>query len=456
MNIQQSEIQREIAAVLADTAKSVTAKWDVVIHANGTDHVPIYVDLVETEHNFMSKWHSVQAIEVVLTLAQAEYHIVPNRSKLEVTLTKTIMMEGPMPTVNVAASKSSFRYSAKLYDNSSELLTGNNPALGTEEVAGRAAIKKLRIQLINPQLDHLLKQTVGGIFRQISGINLCRLLLVEYSRTDVMDTATYIKGAQLAPNYSEKVMEHIEIPHLTPVVDVPDIIHRNCGGIYPAGFKHYLWGQHWYLFSPYDVKAYDKSKRTLTVVNVPANRLKDVERTYRVTDTQVIVLATGDMTHNDQTEQNQLNIGNGVRFVNADLITEGFITVEDNRATVNKAQTVNEFIIAERPDKLNKISESRRRITSAAYLEYGELAERMGFVIQIVWEHSDHGLLYPGMPVKFMYTQNNVAEQLMGILIGCHTFHMPITSNIRATKLVAKTALTIFLQRDVALSNATV
>ncbi len=456
MNIQQSEIQREISAVLADTAKSVTAKWDVVIHANGVDHTPIYVDLVETEHNFMSKWHSVQAIEVVLTLAQVEYHIIPNRSKLEVTLTKTIMVEGPSPVINVAAPKSSFRYSAKLYDNSSELLTGNNPALGTEEVAGRAAMKKIRIQLINPHLDHLLKQTVGGIFRQTSGANLARLLLVEYSRTDIKDSSTYIKGAQLAPNFSERVMEHIEIPHLTPVVDAPDIIHRNCGGIYPAGFKHYLWGQHWYLFSPYDVTAYDKTKRTLTVVNVPASRLRDVERTYRVTPTQVIVLATGDMTHTDNSEQNQLNLGNGVRFVNADLITEGFITVDNNRASVDKSKTVNEFVVAERPDKLNKILESPRRITSAKYLEYGALAERMGFVIQIAWEHSDHGLLYPGMPVKFMYTQNNVAEQLMGVLLGCHTFHMPVTSNIRATKLVAKTALTIFLQRNVKLSNATV
>ena len=151
-----------------------------------------------------------------------------------------------------------------------------------------------------------------------------------------------------------------------------------------------------------------------------------------------------------------MNLGNGVRFVNADLITEGFITVDNNRASVDKSKTVNEFVVAERPDKLNKILESPRRITSAKYLEYGALAERMGFVIQIAWEHSDHGLLYPGMPVKFMYTQNNVAEQLMGVLLGCHTFHMPVTSNIRATKLVAKTALTIFLQRNVKLSNATV
>jgi hypothetical protein len=456
MNIQQSEIQREISAVLADTAKSVTAKWDVTIHANGKDYVPLYVDLVETEHNFMAKWHSVQTVEVVLTLAQVEYHIIPNRSRLELTLTRTPMIEGPNPTIDPSASKSSFRYVAKLYDNTSELLTGTNPALGTEEVADRAMLKKIRIQLVNPHLDHLLKQTVGGMFRQISGVNLARLLLVEYSRTDIKDSATYIKGAQLAPNYSDKIMEHIEIPHLTPVVDVPDVIHRNCGGIYPAGFKWYLWGQHWYLFSPYDVKAYEKSKRTLTVVNVPANRLADVDRTYRVTDSQVIVLATGDMTHTDHSEQDQLNIGNGVRFINAELVTEGFMTIADNKATVDKSKTANEFIIAERPDGLNKISESPRRLTSAMYLEYGELAERLGFVVSVAWEHSNHLLLYPGMPVKFMYTQNNVAEQLFGILLGCHTFHMPTTANVKAKKLVAKTALTIFLQRDIAMSNATV
>jgi hypothetical protein len=84
------------------------------------------------------------------------------------------------------------------------------------------------------------------------------------------------------------------------------------------------------------------------------------------------------------------------------------------------------------------------------------LAMRMGFIVQIVWEHSDASLLYPGIPVKFMFSQNNVAEQLQGILLGCHTFHLKTTNNINQNRFVSKTVLTVFLQRDIVFSNAVV
>lgn len=456
MNIQQSEINREVEAVLSSPAKPAFATWEIIVHANGRDYKPIYVEDVEVDHNFMARWHSIQSVSAVFSLSVSEYHLIPNRSALEITLIRTPLTESISPVVNNAASKSAFRYKATLYSNGSDVIAGNNPLLQTEQTAERGGFKSLKFQLVNPHLDLLLKQTVGGMFRETSGINLIRYMLVEYSRTDEMDSATYVKGCNLAPNYNENVLEHIEIPHLTPVVDVPDIIHKNCGGVYPAGFKHYLWGPHWYLFSPYDVKAYEKSPKTLTLVNIPANRLSNVERTYRTTDTQIIVLCTGDTIPSDNSEQMQLNFGNGVRFIDANKVMDGFVLVDENKAIIDKSKVANEFLISNRKSGINQIKQSPRRITSAKFLEYEELAMRMGFIVQIVWEHSDASLLYPGIPVKFMFSQNNVAEQLQGILLGCHTFHLKTTNNISQNRFVAKTVLTVFLQRDIVFSNAVV
>lgn len=453
MTVQQTELFRELQAIMGDGVKPVTAMWEVTIHANGKDHKPLFVDLVEFEHNFMKNWHSVQVIEATFTLAQADYHIVPHRSELELTLKRIPMMESETPSKDAQGRVSSFRYKAKLYDNSSSIMTGNSPAAVSEAVADRGELRKLRIQLISPHTEELHKKSVGGMFRQVSGINLIRLLLTKYSRTDVTDENTYIKGVQVAPNANEKVMEHINIPHLTPIHECPEIVHRNCGGVYGAGLKTYLWGQHWYVFAPYDVKAYGQTKRTLTILNVQANRMSGMERTYRETATQLFIAATGDTVHKDESEQEQLNFGNGVRFVDAGKITDGFLTVDGNKATIDRSLNVNEVVVTPRKDGLNQIKESDKRITSAYLLEYGNLALRSGSFLQVVWEYSNALLLYPGMPVKYMYSQNAVAEEVYGILLGVHTFHMPTTQNTQNRRFTSKSVLTLFVQRDVNLSN---
>lgn len=217
--------------------------------------------------------------------------------------------------------------------------------------------------------------------------------------------------------------------------------------------KTYLWGQHWYVFAPYDVKAYGQTKRTLTILNVQANRMSGMERTYRETPTQLFIAATGDTVHKDESEQEQLNFGNGVRFVDAGKVTEGFLSVDGNKATIDKSLNVNEVVVSPRKDGLNQIKESDKRITSAYLLEYGNLALRSGSFLQVVWEYSNAQLLYPGMPVKYMYSQNNVAEEVYGILLGVHTFHMPTTQNMQNRRFTSKSVLTLFVQRDVNLSN---
>jgi hypothetical protein len=106
-----------------------------------------------------------------------------------------------------------------------------------------------------------------------------------------------------------------------------------------------------------------------------------------------------------------------------------------------------------REDGLDHIVEAPVRITAAYLTEYGRIAARAGMIIEGEWENSNKDVLYPGMPLKFMYMQNGTVEELTGVLVGDHTFEFRTTVGSNNIRFISKTKLTMFVSRKVKLSN---
>jgi len=163
-------------------------------------------------------------------------------------------------------------------------------------------------------------------------------------------------------------------------------------------------------------------------------------------------MATGDSKHIDDSEQQQLNEGNGVRFIDASKVFDDWGKVDNNRLTVTRADNVNEILAESRPNKLNYVKESSQRITTNYMQQYSALARRSGSFIQHVWENANPDLLYPGMPVKLMYLQNNTAEELYGTLVGVHSFSTAETKGMVNKRFIDNATLTVFINRHIKLS----
>ena len=449
MAIESTLLYREVAMITGEGAKPVMWQWVCTIHVNGKDIKPLFTNEVEIERNYIEQYCDKIDVELAIPLDAYHYDIVPHRSKLEVTLQRVPMLETVEAVANQSAPTYSHRYRATLYDSGSALLEGNDPTIATRQTAGISNYKQVRIQLIDSVIEQLRMQTLGGIYRQVSGMELVRHILTLYSRTASLDKADAVRGVTVAPHANTTPKTHIVIPHLTRIVDAPERIHQACGGIYSGGFKTYLQAQQWYMYAPYDVSAFKDSPMTLTVINIPANRLTSSERTYRVTPTQVIVIVTGQVKHRDNSESAQLNHGNGVRFIDANQVMQGWATIDGNRMTVNKSKNVNEFVGTPRPNKINNVLESPARITANPLLENSRIAQRSGSYLQAVWENSNDAILYPGMPVKYMYIQNEQVETIYGILVGTQTHISATNVNVANRRFVSNTTLSLFIDRTV-------
>lgn len=386
-----------------------------------------------------------------MTLGMLEgdyYHeIAPRKDKLDITLTCIPLTAGETPSEDPHLPRKSFRYKATLWDGRNPTLESNNPLASDKEKANRGSFTDVQFQLIHPVIEYLRTKTVGGVFKDIAPVHLIRGILTQYSQQAVVDDAIRVKGVTIVPRGNPEPRSVIEIPHRTALLDVPRYVEEKAGGCYPTGFDFYLQGNFWYLFSPFDLKAFERSPRTLTILNVPAGRFPSPEASYRITPQQVIILATGETKHNDVSEELQLNAGNGVAFIDASKVMEDMGTVSGNKLNVDSANHVNETMIDPRENGLNVIKQAPKKITSNFMKEYSQLAIRSGGFVQLSWENGDPDLLYPGMATKLMYVKNNEAVETYGVLVGTDTFDLPNSNHIGQRRFTKQTVLTLFIDR---------
>jgi hypothetical protein len=229
-------------------------------------------------------------------------------------------------------------------------------------------------------------------------------------------------------------------------VEVPHHVHYHCGGLYSAGLGYYLQDDHWYVFPVYDNTRFNDGDPTLTIINVPPNRLPGIERTYRKDGDNLVVLATGDAKFRDLSNLAQLNAGNGVRFADASKMMQDFVTVKGNKAQAARAKNNTEIVGDKRPNNVNYVTTALRGINANPYVEYSALTARQGSGINLVWENADHTLIHPGMPARVMYLDGDEVKELYGVLQGAHLYASMREVGVTSERFVNHMTLSVFVK----------
>lgn len=449
MPFESSVFQREIQEIVSNGVKNVYGRWEATLHANGRDVVVYYIDAVEFHRDYTGKLFDDVIVDIVVSPGTFEREVIPYKENLELTLVRKALSEtGNLEADGVEVN--SYRYRAVLFDGQSGIVEGGNVAMQSTTAMDSADLKTVKLQLIDPVAEQLRLKTLGTNFRNTTAINAVSVAFTMLSKNIKNADDTYaVKGVDIAPNHVETVREYIAVPHLTKLVQLPEYVHEFAGGLYNGGLGYYLQDGIWYFFPPFDITRYPKTRKTLTILNVPAERYPSPERSYRETDSQLIILATGTVKQIDQTEAMQMNMGNGVRFADANRLFTQFAKVGGNKAVVARGLNTSEFISSERESGINNAQRSLNDITANYAVERSRLAARQGSYINLLWESSVKEKLYPGMPVKLMYLENERAQELYGVLHNATTFELPVNQSIKERKFNAKTSLIVFVDKKI-------
>lgn len=439
-----SPFYQEVSEVEKKGKRGVCNYFDVTIIVGKDKYKPLCVTQLSRYRDYIEDY----AQQLIMTV-QLNYN---DHVKITSADVSDIKVNVVMYDINLNAPYSlqalfnpiEFTYKAKLLkiettdkDQSSQITNMN--------VVGALTVKEMQFQLLEPSFESVSIKTVGTGFRNISGIDAIRTLLTNYSTEDDPDAITSVKGVNVVDGVATAVKEQIPVRHSTPLVQAIRLIIESCGGLYPTGSSYYLQDRLWYIFPPYDLTQFDKANRTITVVNLPKDRMPGIEKTFYNTKTKLIVLSTRDTVVVDGREGNKFNKGVAVRFMEAIKLFDGFGEVKNNKYAIDASKNVNEITIEDRTDKANILRPSVNRITSNKNRELTNLAKSNGFYMQVTWEHGDDSLLHPGMAAKILYLKDNKPASVKGTLIETETVWYPREKTFVNMKLQKMIAMTFFV-----------
>lgn len=444
MAIENTPLMSQILEIATGGERNVHLNVWCEIKANGVTIKPLKLLSFSSAELYDENFAEVVMAEISIGLGTFNHDIYPYRDNLEIKVYKQPIKEvsdAEDPNLKIR----SYKYRAVLVDESSAKLEASRNKAAAKDIQDVSGIKTFTVQLIDPLIEQLRMKTVGGVLRKTCAGDALRLMLDREGKNLPLSTQELIKGVDIVTPYNTEIRDHMVIEHGTRLTSLPNLFQDKMGGVYPTGIAHFIKDLTWYIFPRYDVKRFSKTPNTLTVINVPQDKMPGIERTFKQTPKRLVILATGQVKHFDPSEDRQLNEGNGARFTDARKVLGGIGEVVNNKLVIKRSDTTSEFVSELRKTGLNNVLNGVKRFTVNAYAEMTALASRGGSYITLLWENSDPSLLRPGMPVRLLYEYNGNVEEVYGLLIRAESDTFTKVPGITSRRYTTNTAVTLFI-----------
>ena len=448
MALDDTTLVQEIREITGSGPKDVHYYWHAQIRTDAGLMFPLKLLSIDIVRDYTENYSDYIVVEVAFGAGTYAHDILPYKDNLNITL-----IRDPIGEVSGDADLSkdieNQEFQANLLDVNSAVIEGNSPFIQDKQAGNLIDIVYVKFQLVDKALELIRMESVGGVFRNTATGDILRYLLTTISQNLDVDDEDAILGVDLYKPSNTVANKQLIIPHGTRFTDLPDFVNVKGDGLYSTGMGFYLQHHLWYVYPLYDLTRFDNSPNGLTLINVPKNRFPQIERTFRKTNNQVIALVTGNVKHSDKSDENALNLGNGIRFASAKQVLESFVEIKDNKAMALRVKNVTEMLSHQRENKLNNVQMSGTPVTGSFFIEYSKLAARQGSFLEAVWENSDPGLIYPGMPVKYIYVVEDEPIEVTGIVLKVHHYIHTDKPGFQANRHLTNSSLYLFMDRKI-------
>ena len=448
MDILDSILGEDIKKVMNNNSYK-TQHWLMEIHTPDETIEVFKVLNIDIGRDYVDNFGDELVVSAMIPGGDYSYKMYPNLDQLEATLYRFDIGQNNVERLLPSMANWSQRYVANVIKPPASVVEQNTRNQATERNLNLTQMLDLNIQLIPATIDQLRMMTVGGVYRNTNSIDLVKSILTYHSLNIDVSSEMMPLGVDIIEEKDIATREHYVIPHGTRVVDAPGYIHKNCGGVYNTGFSYYFQDKMWYVYPTYNTERYNLTQKTITIINIPTNRMPGSERTFLIDGNHTTILATGNTQFTDVSEPQLLNMGNGVRYADAANFMGSFVETVNNKTVASRGKNNNEYITVERSNDLNNASISNTRISSNPKYELSQLSGRDGVVISLVWENSDISTIYPGVPIKFKFLKEEKLKEVDGVVLKAHHYIQMSGKGVLANKHICTTTLALFVKRSV-------
>ena len=417
MEIENTPLYRIAKPIWTNGPTSTNYAWKLLIHYGPSDTYEAFVvQSVNWSRDYLNNYADEVTCTIQIPLGVFSKLIYPNRTELQITLTKFPINEVGQPN-SPSGGIESERYSAILIDADRAATI----AQGTEAVDQASLdlkqILTISFQLYDKALEQLRTMLVGGVYRSCTVKDALLTAMSNQSMAAVVDGNRAVLGVDMVDPNNIDLKGQIVITHGTKLIDFPDYIQARIG-IYNSGLGHYIQDRYWYCYPLYDTTQFNTRGSSVTFIILPKRKFSNVERTFLAMGLNVTILITGETAFQDDLSRARVSQGNGLRFSDASAMMDSASTV-DNKTSMSRDSNNSEFTNAKAINGVNNAPVLGDRITANPFAAYSMLAAREGGKMRLTWENSDHTLLTPGMPAKVVYDVDGVTTSVYGILHKC-------------------------------------
>lgn len=447
MDLMQTPLGDEVLRIINSGQGNPGVGLDATIHTLFGDVEVLRVLNYDLVRDYLTQYSDEISLVVMVAGGKAAYRVLPSRNDLEITITgANVAPHGPTNVEDRAYGTQRFR--AVLKKANDPTLEASARELLDEYTMDVQDMQVMEFQLFSKAMEQFAMRGCGGIYRKTAVGDLIRSLLLEETRKVEVEDDYKPQGVDMVDPVDAKIREHIVIPHGMHVYDAPGYIHRHQGGVYSAGLAYYYQDDYWYVFPPYDYKRFEESSRQLVIIQVPENKLPNIDTTYMVEGSVVNIIATGQLALDDRSDLQKRATGNGVRFADASKFFEEGVETGENKALVSRGKMNNEFVSSKQKTPYNNVVVSEERISANTMYQASKLASKEGVHIQLIWENSDPSLIKPGMQTKIMYFKDGQVSQLNAVVIGAHASTGYEGTGMVAGRFNRNTALHLFAANE--------
>lgn len=342
------------------------------------------------------------------------------------------------------------KYTGILIQRSMEGMIGSSPPNVSFSAASISNLVSLHLQFIDITLESMLGVSLGTNVMNSTVENALRSLLTFASKSKKEKTFsdTPFLGCDIYPANNDKVYDAIVIDSGTDVTGLAYFL-QNTIGIYSGGISQYFTRGHWYVYPTYHTGRYHETEGTLTVLDMPPNKMPHTETSYVHNEKETIILATGKTLNNSPTTERLYNVGSGTRFADGASVLEGKEQFKDGYVTTDRSTNVTEFLHDDRYGKRSIARMSNNKTTTNPYREYSKLAPTITEQVDFEWHNSQVGLVYPGMPCRMLYQKENKTIIRYGVVGRITTHTAASTKSVMDKVYSTNSVVTLILASEI-------
>jgi len=372
---------------------------------------------IETSCDYHSDVGDYILVTFTLTMGTAVKVIHPEMDNLEITI-----------NTDVYGKTSHSRYRAVIISGLTNV-SGNIYSTMSMEELNKMDYVTIEAQCINKSLMEMRNMYVDGVYSYHTVSEVIKALFHKHGDSALAESGKW--GLSMYPPNNEKRYRHIVVPAGTSLLDLTTYLQNKDYGVYSAGIGTYItrysesgnkadMADHIFVYPLYNSKIYEKPGRKLMIYSTPMTNLKFSENSYIVDGDSVKIVGHGDMEGKEISKYHVMDKGNGLILGNAASVMVDGVKVTDGMVSTDLKTNLK----GERVKPLAGVNDRPAYMshTTNPYPGYSDIASNMLSHYNVDWNFSDPDLLYPGMPVTYIYDDHNHGiVRLHGVLHSSFT-----------------------------------